>query len=120
MTVTSTRISPFLNVHTVDIANGATTSDTLFLEDSAIVGVILPVAHTNATLALHGSFDNTNFFPVKQADGTAVAITTANVTGVYKLPPGVTDGIPYARLVSSGNEGATRNFQVLTVNYKAQ
>lgn len=120
MTVTTTKQNYGVNViaHSVDIANAGTTSDTIQMDDASLVGVILPVAHTNATLELHGSFDNINFFAVKEKDGTAMAITTANVTGFYKFLPSLTDGIPFLRFVSSGAEGAARNFQAVLAHYK--
>lgn len=107
-----------LRYHTVQIANAATDSDIIQLPAETIVAVMIPVAHTNATLALHGSIDGTNFYPLKEKDGTAVAITTATSTGFYKLSPSLTDGVPYVKLVSGGAEGAQRNITLLVASYK--
>ena len=107
-----------LRYHTVQIANNTTDSDIIQLPAETIVGIIIPVAHSYVTLTLHGSIDGTNFYALKEKDGTAVAITTATTTGFYKLSPSLTDGVPYVKLVSSGLESPQRNITLLVASYK--
>lgn len=96
--------------------SSSTTSNTLSLGGRAVIGVVISTALSNATLTLHGSVDGTNFFALKEKDGTTVAITTATTTGFYKISPSLTDGVPHLRLVSGGSE--TVSVSVIAVNYK--
>lgn len=105
-------------VVTTTIANGATTSSAISIGGRSIVGLIISTALTNATLTLQGSVDNSNFYTLREKDGTAVAITTGTTTGFYKLSPSIVDGIPYLQLVSSGAEGSSRTIPVVLTNYK--
>lgn len=111
----------------VDIANGQ--QDSEVYQPNAyetLVGIVIPVAHTRLTLKLRGSLDGTNWFDVRFIDlltgATAlVAVPTATTVGIYKLPPSVTDGIPFLRLSSvEGTEGALRSPVMLFVDYRSK
>jgi hypothetical protein len=111
----------------VDIANGAQNSETYQPNAyETLVGIVIPVAHTRLTLKLQGSLDNSNWFDVRFIDlltgATAlVQVPTATTTGIYKVPPSVTDGIPFLRLVSvEGTEGALRSPVMLFVDYRSK
>lgn len=107
------------NVNTsLTIANGASQSDAIRLNGSALVGIELPAAWTTANLTLLASNDNSTFNPVYDSAGTEVTITAAASRYVV-LQPGLFFGMEWLKLRSGTagtpvNQGADRVIKVTT------
>ena len=93
---------------TLTISNGGTTSTALAITDGAAgVSVILPAALTGTALAVHGSADGTNYYPI-YLDGIALSITFV-ASSIQSITPRATIGLVGLKLVSNGTEGADRS-----------
>lgn len=60
---------------TATIANGASLSDSLDLNERTIVGLLMPAAWTAADITFSVSWDNTTFYDLTEADGTEHTFT---------------------------------------------
>ena len=64
-------------------------------------------AMSGTAVAVHGSFDGTNFFPIYN-DGVALSIPITAST-MHVIRPGSVFGIPYLKLVSTAPETTSVN-----------
>lgn len=96
----------------ITIASSGTTSTAVAITDGAAAVVLqLPSALTGTALAVHGSADGTNFYPI-YVDGTALSITHVN-SSIHSLNPRATVGLLAIKLVSNGTEAAERTIGVV-------
>lgn len=95
----------------VIIANGETASSAFDIPaDGAGLSVLVPGAMTGATLALHGSYNGTDFYPVYM-DGAAYTVP-ATIDTIQQINPRASIGLLKGKLVSAGAEGAARTLKV--------
>lgn len=71
------------------------------------VAVRFPAAMSGTAVAVHGSFDGSNFFPIYN-DGVALSIAFTAST-IHVIRPGALFGIPYLKLVSTASETTSVN-----------
>lgn len=71
------------------------------------VAISFPAAMSGTSVAVHGSFDGTNFFPIYN-DGVALSIAFV-ASSMHVIRPGSVFGIPYLRLVSTASETTSVN-----------
>jgi len=76
--------------------------------DKAINAITIQVSGTvgGATLALHGSLDGTNYVALKDADGTAIALTSAGLASGRDL-------VLYLKPVATGGASQSLNVSVM-------
>lgn len=106
-----------LRTHTLTIANGATSSDSLELRGEGLVGFLMPAAFTGASVSFTGSTDGTNFNALYNADNTAFSIVVA-VDRRYCLSPQDFLGMRQVRFVSASAEGAARTIIAVTRSFQ--
>ena len=86
----------------------ATSSAIEVQNGSGAVAIRFPAAAMAGTaVAVHGSFDGTNFFPIYN-DGVALSIAIIAST-MHVIRPGSIFGIPFIRLVSTAVETTSVN-----------
>lgn len=88
---------------------GSATSESVEITNGkGAVAICFPAAAMAGTaVAVHGSFDGTNFFPIYN-DGVALSIAIIAST-MHVIRPGSVFGIPFLRLVSTASETASVN-----------
>lgn len=94
------------------IESGQTVSDDVDMSGFTLAGVLISTALTGTSLTFRGTIDKTNYFDIKNAAGTTIAITLSG-TGIYKLNPSDFVGIDNIRAVSNGAEAAQRSITLL-------
>jgi hypothetical protein len=94
---------------TFTIANNASLSDAVSLDEAALVGLIMPGTWTAADLTLQGAGENdeTAFLNVYDKDGTEVTIDAA-ASRYILLEPGKFAGIKQLK-IRSGTSGTPVN-----------
>lgn len=102
---------------TVSIANGASLSGAVEIDDGSVNGIITPAAWTTANLTLQGSYDKENFFNVYDVDGNEVTIN-ADASRYIILNPSDFLGMKALKIRSgtSGSpvtQGAARSLTVV-------
>lgn len=103
------------NCIVIKIPNGTATSNDIPLYNyNSGVAIELPAALTGTALAIHGSIDGTNFKPIYNDNG-ALSITYTAST-IHVISPVKLFGVERIRLVSTGNEGAERSFNVVAIS----
>ena len=103
-----------MNVNTITIPNGGTTSNEIpLLNYNSGVVIELPAALTGTAIAIHGTIDGTNYYPIYN-DNTALSITYVAST-THVLSPIKLFGISKIKLVSTGAEAPERTFKVITI-----
>lgn len=89
------------------IAASGTTSDAIDIEsEKSGIAIVFPAAMTGTSVAIHGSFDGTTFYPV-YSDGAAVTIPFT-ASSMHTIPPIKLFGVRFIRLVSNGTEASAR------------
>jgi len=66
-----------LNYETVTIANGASLSGALNIDQRNLFAILMPAAWTAAALTFKGSFDGTDYFDLYDEYGTEINFTVA-------------------------------------------
>lgn len=64
-----------LKIKTATIAISTTKSNAIDCLGKVLVGLIIPSAFTTLSLSFEGSFDGTNFFPLRNSSGNLVTVT---------------------------------------------
>jgi hypothetical protein len=100
---------------TATIANAATTSDEVALENGASpLGLIFPAAFTGATVTLKSRWDSTvGAVTVQSITGGSDYTVTVAVGKYVPLDPRIVKGIRNLTIVSSGAEAAARSIGVV-------
>jgi len=96
------------------VASGAAnTSNAVDISQDAVpCSILWPSAFTGTAAAVHGTFDGTNYFPVK-VDGAAYTLTFT-ASSIEQISPRALFGLRSIKLVSNGTEAADR---VIAVAY---
>ena len=104
-----------LRVSTLTIANGATTSSTLTLENNRVpLAVITPSSMTGSTLTFQASDDGSTFYPLFN-EGSSYSLTiSTSVARHYGLARQPMEGVKYFQVVSGSTEGASRTIKVIS------
>lgn len=100
----------------VTIANGATTSDVIDLNDRMVAGIITPAALTSTVITFVVSDARAGtFVPLYDSDNALVSltVTTARAYGMSGVEADALAPFPYAKLVGGSTEGGTRVIKVL-------
>lgn len=93
-----------------DIQSGTTTSQTLDLCGSSLVGIYMPAAFTGTAITFQVSVDGTNFQPMYQGS-TQYSISVS--AGRYQQIPGSDfAGIRYLQVVSGSSETGLRKLML--------
>lgn len=95
-------VTPFSK--TVKVANGAATSESIYCDDDAVVGVYTPAAVDSGTFVLEASEDGSTWFEVVMD-----AVTLA-ASKYVPIDPVLTIGVRHIRIKQSGNAGAQRSY----------
>jgi len=99
---------------TATIANAATTSDTIDLIDTSLVGFVMPSAWTTRSITIQVSEDGTNWSGAYDGYGAQVgSIASPVVNGHYAVDYTVFLPWRYIRFVSSVSQGADRVIDVI-------
>lgn len=104
-----------LRVSTLTIANGATVSSTLTLENNRVpLAVITPAAMTGSALTFNASDDGSTFYPLyNESSSYSVTIGTSTARH-YALARQPMEGVKYFQVVSGSAEGAARTIKVIS------
>ena len=87
--------------HNVQIANGQTQSNGLPVDEAQAGALHIPAGWTGGTtIALEGSFDNVNWYPLVSDTGTQLALTGVAAGEIEVLPAGAFT-VPWLRFVSA-------------------
>lgn len=98
-----------INITTVTIASGATTSGIINLYGTRLVGLILPAAMTGTKITVQGSVDGTNFYTLYTDLGATKTEITFTANAFVALQPSATLPTQYVRFVSGASESAARS-----------
>lgn len=90
---------PSLSFANVVVSSGETVSAAIDLRGTTLCGVLTPASFEGTALTFQASADGTNFFPVKNGDGTDFSVTVAANT-YTKLDPADFAGIQNLKIVS--------------------
>lgn len=104
---------------TATIANGATTSNSIDMDNygslEGLVGIVMPAAFTGASISFNVSIDDTTYQALTDSSNAAVSITvTAGKTYAFKQD--VRSCISpwrFIQIVSASSEGAARSIGLL-------
>lgn len=107
-----------INTASATIANGASLSDAVTIQNSAVVGIIMPGTWTAAVLTLQGSVDGTTFTDLYDPFGAEIVIAAAASRHIV-IPPASLNGLAAIKLRSGTagaavNQGAARSITVVT------
>lgn len=95
----------------VTIANAATTSGAIQLDERVVCGIEFPAAFTGATVGFEVSADGTNYFDLYDDAGSAISVT-ATVSTVSRLIPADFAMAKYLKVKSASSEGAERTVKI--------
>lgn len=100
-----------IDVDTLTIANGATTSDACSSAGYAIFGLVMPSAFTGASVTFTVSHDGTTYQALHDTTNTQVSLTVT-ASKSYDLPTALASW-PSFKIVSASSEGAARTLQIV-------
>jgi hypothetical protein len=104
----------FFKPKTVTILSGATTSNSIDLENLTLCGIQTPAALTSTAITFTASVDNVTFVPLYDAStGSQISVTTTTSRG-YVISPQLFAGVRYLKVVGGSSEGADRVITLLT------
>ena len=96
------------------IPNGETVSNSINMNTTTLVGLLIAPIFTGTTISFEVSFDDVTFFPVFTVANTAVEITGVVDNQFYGLSPQDFAFIPFLRLVSNATELQDSNLTIVT------
>ncbi|MGH6684031.1 MAG: hypothetical protein ACRECA_08960 [Pseudolabrys sp.] len=99
----------YIDFQTATIAPGASLSGEALLGEKTLVGIIVPNGWTAANLTFQATPDDTNFYELQNAAGTAMTVTVPLTTGCFiAVDPTQWRGITGIK-VRSGTSGSPVN-----------
>ncbi len=90
------------------LSGGDTTLSGLDLGNHTLDGVLVPTGMTGTALAVLGSVDGNNFYPLRTVDNNPVQIVLDGTAAMYVLSPLDTSCLKYIKFKSNATEGADR------------
>lgn len=78
---------PYLGMKTAAIANNASLSGAVDLQDNPLVAVLIPSAWTTADITFQASVDGTNYYNVYNMSGDEYTITVGGTSRLIVLSP---------------------------------
>lgn len=105
---------------TATIANGASLSDIVHLQQRRLFGIQMPAAWTAANLTFQGSYDGTTYNDLYDDAGTEVSVTAAASRFIIMVTPAKFLGIQRLKIRSGTtgvavNQGAERLIRVISI-----
>jgi hypothetical protein len=104
-----------IQYQTATIPNGGTTSQTIDAGNNRLARINIPAAFTGVSITfMVAKQDGVTMIPLKNAAGTAIAITVAP-GGAYVVDLTSFFGVPLFQLVSNAAEAAARDIELVLV-----
>lgn len=97
-----------LNYESVTIANGASLSGALNIDQRNLFALLMPTSWTSAAMTFQGSYDGTNYFDLYDETGTEISFTVAASRYVLISSPIKFLGLKKLK-VRSGTSGSAVN-----------
>jgi hypothetical protein len=99
---------------TIDVSENATQSSSVNTDGMLLTGIVFPATMTGTTVTFDFSVDGTNFYDVKETDGTDVSYTVSAGDVVRVDPSGwafASSG--FLKVVSGSTEAADRDIKLI-------
>tara|TARA_R100001463_G_scaffold130936_1_gene190672 strand:+ start:17691 stop:18029 length:339 start_codon:yes stop_codon:yes gene_type:complete len=99
---------------TIDVSANGTQSSSVNTDGMLLTGIVFPAAMTGSAITFDFSVDGTNFYDVKETDGTDVSYTVSAGDVVRVDPSGwafASSG--FIRLTSGSTEAADRDILLI-------
>lgn len=107
-----------VQVLSVTIANGATTSSAVPLGDMLPVAITFPATLTNTSFTLQGSTDGgTTYANIYLSTGTAYGVTVTASASI-PLTPIDFSGFSHVRMIGGSNEGGARTITIVLRRFR--
>jgi len=90
------------------LSGGNTPLKGLDLGNHTLNGIQVPAGMTGTALAILGSIDGENYFPLRTVDGNPVQIVLDGTAAMYVLSPLDTSCVRYVNIQSNDTEAADR------------
>jgi hypothetical protein len=107
-------VAALFNQKTATIANGATSSDAVYLGDKLPVALQMPAAFTGASVSFTGSYDGVTYQAVTTGSAATPYSEGVAASKFVTLDPSMFPGFRWMKIVSASAEGADRTILVST------